>query len=414
MHREANFLWIGRPRNSGCAMAGERRSGLIDRTNLPAARWRGSASPKETPLIDANSSRWLSLRRDLTLGARLAAIVEPFVVILAATLAARFALDSAGVTDADNYLFREGAPPDFLAAARAEGLWHALRYGSVILLAVAIGWLRGRRSAASYGVSLGGDSLFGLIGTGLVLGLLLGLPLQALQLVHEFVPLGTDTPFWELRDRVAWDLEFWVYLAVGSFLIVPFVEEFTARGYVLGRLRESYSAGAALILMAVFFALAHGQYHRLEVLMSGQLILLALASAVLGYSVYRTGSLVPAIVAHALTNIPLALEWRFGAVAAGLIVLALFRRQVGDWLRGLGRLLKHADDWSAAVPAVGLIALAMLTLRAATWAPYAWLGLFLLVMIAGLRRRSPWAEREEAGDATRRGDGGRGEPANST
>ena len=148
--------------------------------------------------------------------------------------------------------------------------------------------------------------------------------------------------------------------------------------------------------------------------MVGQLFLLTLGSVVLGYSVYRTGSLVPAIVAHGLTNIPLALEGRFVAVAAGLIVLALFRRQVGDWLRGLGQLLKHIDDWRAAVPAIGLIALAMLTLGTAPWAPYAWLGLFSIVLIAGLRRRSPWAESGRAEDVTPPGDSEQRKPVKAS
>lgn len=339
-----------------------------------------------------DASPWLTLKRERSTHARLAAVVEPFIIILAATLAARFMLDRFGVADSDEFLFREGAQPDFLAAARSEGIWHGLRYGSVIMLAVAIGWWRGRRTAMSYGVSLGSGSLPDLVGTGLVLGLLLWLPLQLLQIIHEFAPLGTDTPFWALKDRVAWDREFWAYMAVGSFLVVPLVEEFTARGYVLGRIRESYSGGAALVLMAIFFALAHGQYHSLEALMVGQLLLLTLGSITLGYSVYRTGSLVPAIVAHGLMNVPLTLEWRFGAAAAGLVALVLWRRAVAEWLRAIGRLLKESDDWLAALPAIGLIAFALLTLRVAPWAPYAWLGLFLVIAIAGLRTRSPWAD----------------------
>lgn len=109
---------------------------------------------------------WLTLKHDRSIRARLAAIVEPFSIILAATLAARFLLDSLGIADADEFLFRDGAPPDFLAAARSEGARHALRYGLVILLVAAIGWWRGRRRLISYGVSLGGGNLPRLIGTG--------------------------------------------------------------------------------------------------------------------------------------------------------------------------------------------------------------------------------------------------------
>jgi membrane protease YdiL (CAAX protease family) len=305
---------------------------------------------------DEGASRWFTLPHAKSLRARVSALGEPMVVILGGTLLARIVLRRAGLSGADQFLFREGSAPDFLAAAKAEGIWHGLRYGLIIVLALLIGGLRGRRSPASYGVSLGGQNLVGLIGMGVVLGLLVSLPVQILHLVHEYVSLGSDTPFWALKDRVVWGRDFWIYMAVGSFLVVPFVEEFTARGYVLGRLRESYSPGATLFVMAVFFALAHGQYHRAEILATGQLVSLVIFSVVFGYAVYRTGSLIPVIVAHGILNVPLGLSWRYIVLAMTLSALFLFRRETGEWLKGLWRLLLNIDDWIAMLLAVGLIA----------------------------------------------------------
>ena len=349
----------------------------------------------ERKKIEDRASRWLTLPRDKSLRARVSALGEPMVVILGGTLLARMVLRRAGLSGADQFLFREGAAPDFLTAAKAEGIWHGLRYGLIIVLALLIGWLRGRRCPASYGVSLGGQNLVGLIGMGVVLGLLASLPVQILHLVHEYVPLGSDTPFWALKDRVVWGRDFWIYMAVGSFLVVPFLEEFTARGYVLGRLRESYSPGATLLLMAAFFALAHGQYHRADILAVGQLVSLVIFSVVFGYAVYRTGSLLSVIVAHGILNVPLGLSWRYIVLTMTLSALFVFRRETGEWLKGLGRLLCNIDDWIAMLLAVGLIAGSLLTLRAAPWAPYAWLGVFAFLLILGLGVRSAWEHRSE-------------------
>jgi hypothetical protein len=142
--------------------------------------------------------------------------------------------------------------------------------------------------------------------------------------------------------------------------------------------------------MAAFFALAHGQYHRAEILATGQLVSLVIFSVVFGYAVYRTGSLIPVIVAHGILNVPLGLSWRYIVLAMTLSALFLFRRETGEWLKGLWRLLLNIDDWIAMLLAVGLIAGSLLTLRAAPWTPYAWLGVFALLLVLGLGVRSAW------------------------
>jgi Type II CAAX prenyl endopeptidase Rce1-like len=108
--------------------------------------------------------------------------------------------------------------------------------------------------------------------------------------------------------------------------------------------------------MAAVFALAHGQYHRADILAVGQLVSLVIFSVVFGYAVYRTGSLLCVIVAHGIVNVPLGLSWRYIVLTMTLSALFVFRRETGEWLKGLGRLLCNIDDWIAMLLAIGLIA----------------------------------------------------------
>lgn len=337
------------------------------------------------------TSLWLALRPDQSFRSRVAAIAEPVAVILLATVVARLLSDVVGIVDANEYLFREEASPDFMRAARAEGLWHGLRYGLIIAIAVGIGSWRGRRTAASYGLILNRSASSQLIGIGVAIGLIGSLPLQLLHIIHAHVPLGTETDFWQLKARVQWDFEFWAYMAIGSFLVVPIVEEFTSRGYVLGRLREAFSPGAALLLMATFFALAHGQYHRPEILAVGQLLSLALLSLLFGLAVYRTGSLLSAITAHVIINVPLDLAWRYIALAISVAALFLLRREVAQWLTTLKTMMRQTDDWTAALASMAFIAIALLTLRTAPQLPYISLVVFTILAFIGLGVRSPWS-----------------------
>ena len=120
-----------------------------------------------------------------------------------------------------------------------------------------------------------------------------------------------------------------------------------------------------------------------------------IGSLVFGYAVYRTGSLISVIVAHGILNVPLSLGWRYIVLTMSLSALFLFRRETGEWLKGLGRLMYNIDDWIAMLLAVGLIAGSLLTLRAAPWAPYAWLGVFAILLVLGLGVRSAWEHRDE-------------------
>ena len=184
---------------------------------------------------------------------RFAALGEALFVLLALILIARALIGALGFQSADSFLMTEGRAPDFRAAAMAEGLWHFVRYGLIFVVIFLVGWARRRRSPEAYALTTGGRSVFHLIAFGIGLFAVMHIPSLGLRLVDNVIDIGPGTPFWWLMKTVEWNRDFWLYMAVSSFLVVPFVEEIVARGYMLGRSRESFSQGAALRVSALIF-----------------------------------------------------------------------------------------------------------------------------------------------------------------
>lgn len=337
---------------------------------------------------------WFRLRADTDVGARVAAIAEPGFVLIAGTILARIALSRLRTGDTDLYLYGLDRP-DFVSAAVVQFVSLTVRYGTILGLAAVLGLWRGRSTAASYGVTLGQWSLSKLIGIGILLGLVASLPGQILRLVSQYVNLGPGTPFWALESRVPWDAAFWLYTAVGSYLVVPVFEELFARGYLLGRVRESFSPGGSLLAMAVFFSFAHGQYRHPDALALGMLTSLLVWSAICGYAVYRTSSLVPVIVAHGLDNVPMTLGARWAVLAAAFLALVLWRKAITSWTLGIIDTLRAVDDWPTSALAIAGIAFIIISLGAVPWAAYAWLVVLGSVSFYGLRRRSAWTHVDE-------------------
>ena len=248
----------------------------------------------------------------------------------------------------------ESGQPDFLLLAWASFSEQVLKYGYVLALAWAIGWWHRRRRFAAYGLHTGGHPVGALVFAGVVLFAAAGLLPNALQVASRFLPIGQGPEHWDLFPDT-WSWEFLLYMVAGSFLLVPIVEELLARGYMVTRLREDFGAAGGIVLSAVFFTLAHGQYQKLEVLSLGMMVSLLLGSVLFGYVFVRTGSLVPVIVAHALVNLPtpphpLGEPLLVSAMAA---LVALAWRPHLRWGRDLVAMLRRgrwrAIAWGALV-----------------------------------------------------------------
>ena len=104
--------------------------------------------------------------------------------------------------------------------------------------------------------------------------------------------------------REAWDGDFWGYMLVGSIILPPIVEDLFFRGYMHGRLEQSFGPMIAILLTALIFTLFHTQYLKPDLLSIGLVFSLFISALVLSYARFATGSIIPGMIAHSLVNIP--------------------------------------------------------------------------------------------------------------
>ena len=85
---------------------------------------------------------------------------------------------------------------------------------------------------------------------------------------------------------------------VANFVVVagvaPFVEELTYRGLGFAAVRDAFGSGAAVVVTALAFGLAHGLFVALPVL--------TIFGLILAWVRLKTGSIYPTIALHALFN----------------------------------------------------------------------------------------------------------------
>jgi len=193
-------------------------------------------------------------------------------------------------------------PVDFFMLARVSAAELTIKFGVMLGLAFAIGWLHRRRKPADYGLTTGGHRTGFLVRAGVALFGLSLLP-NLLLFLNQYVPLGAGAAHWWVFDE-PWSAGFWLFMAASSFVLPPLFEELLIRGYIQTRLVEDFGGIGGILLTATLFAVAHGQYHNPSILSVGMIASLFLGSVIWGYFFYRTGSLIPVIVAHVLVNIP--------------------------------------------------------------------------------------------------------------
>lgn len=308
------------------------------------------------------------------------------VSIAAALLAQQFSSPNFG----EALGLTSGAAPDLLAASVALSVQFAAQYGAMAALIIVLGLARGRAQLRHYAIAPPREGWQRTIGSGVVAGLLVGLIPALVFVLQDVAPIGQDAPIWTVLRAAPQDWTFWLFMAVGSFVLPPLLEEFAWRGYVLGRLSEGFSPGAALVMTTLVFAMLHVQYLRADAAMALTLVGLILASLAFGLLTLRSGSLVPAVIAHAIINFPLPTEGNMAKIVLGLGALIVFRRAIGAELKIWGRTI-----WSAATLAVlpailaiaALIAAAMLIPNGLYWVG----GLsFGLLVVFSFLKRSAW------------------------
>ncbi len=290
---------------------------------------------------------------------QLAAILEVCGIYMAGLLIAFVVISVLGIKLANPLEILVANPnADLLGLSRDMALLLLVQYGGILIPAFLVGWWHRRRPLRDYGCTAAGHSASYLMLAGIVLFALSELPAKLLELMGQFVPLGPRADFQEILYALNWDYRFWIFAAVGSFVLIPIVEELFFRGYVQTRLAEDYGTPAAILITAFFFTFSHSQYYLAPSPRNIGMALTILFSAIVwGYAFYVTRSLIVPMIAHAIVNIPVAGVTDFILPVLMLVVVVVYRRRIGEHLQELWGMLKPVLAKRATILAVIFMAL---------------------------------------------------------
>jgi membrane protease YdiL (CAAX protease family) len=257
-----------------------------------------------------------------------------------------------------------GITPDVVALSASAAANLVVRYGFVLGLAFAVGWWHRKRPVSAYGLTAAGRRF----GYHALVGILLFAAASLLPLIVRIlpsvIPMGRGPAHWELIQDLR-SPGIWLYLFVGSFGLVPIAEELLARGYIQTRLMEDFGTGAAILITAVFFTFSHTQYFILSGTGIGMLLSLFVGSLALGYARYRTSSVFPGIIAHALGNLPFR-GWLLPMLLALMVlVVAICARTYAAWTTQLWNAVMSRDALLSALAGVVVLAIVLAFIFAA-------------------------------------------------
>lgn len=256
---------------------------------------------------------------------RLAALLEVVGIFVTGTLLARLANRWLNPGPVNLRALAPGEPPDFLALSWSTAENLIIRYGFIFGLAFAVGWWHRRRRLREYGVTTAGRPLRKYVMIAVLLFAAFELPSLLVKFLAGEAPLGDSPQHWALIQNLNRP-EVWLYLLVGSFGLVPIMEELFFRGYVQTRLAEDFGASAAILTTSLFFAFSHTQYFIAGPIGAGMVVSLFVTSVGIGYARHRTGSLLPGTIAHATGNLPFR-GWAEPTVLALMVVFVVVRRR---------------------------------------------------------------------------------------
>ena len=205
-------------------------------------------------------------------------------------------------------------------------------------------WFRRGLVPRDAGLTRAGKPIGELLGIGIVLGGFSCFLIALVFAVHTVVPLGEELAGWiEIREAT-FDAAFYVDMLATSIIVPPLVEEIMARGYMRTRLTESYGRIGGVVLAGLIFALVHGKFLSTDPLLAIFMAVLVISSIAWTYIAQLTGSVIPSMIAHAITNlfatVILFHVWvPFTAVAAFVLwqrqpILGTLRQFAGEWRSG--------------------------------------------------------------------------------
>lgn len=228
---------------------------------------------------------------------------EVLAVFFGGTIIAQVLFQFAGVTS-HPLVALTAKNPDMLAISASLAKLLLLQFTGWFALIIVFTLLHQQKLKHELKLSLGGKKVFSLIGIGILAWCVGDIANKVVFLVDQSYDLGVSVPWREALLNAEKTPEWWLVMFVGSFGLIPILEEVLWRGYVQSKLVRYFSPSVGIGLTAGLFVFSHAQYHQLDLYHSATIIALSISAVVLGWITHKTASIIPAIVMHAMLNFP--------------------------------------------------------------------------------------------------------------
>lgn len=268
---------------------------------------------------------------------RTAALLEVLGVYLAGPLVVDLLVRVSGIRIVNPLETFTAAVTDsqLVTASRQMFVLLVLQYIGYFAIIIPINWWHRRRGPAAYGVTRAGWSWLALLAAGVgtvAMTTVIVWPASTLLLLDSayHLNLGGTVPWRQAFFDTSWRRwEFWLFSAVMSWALIPVVEELFFRGYCQRRLAEDWGDGPAIVGTACLFTFTYGQYLALSIYNLSLVLTLFVLAIGFGTVFAWTRSLVPAMIAHAIIDVPATPLWQ-GVVLVVFVVGGIF-----VWRRGI-------------------------------------------------------------------------------
>lgn len=301
---------------------------------------------------------------------KIGALAELVGVFFIGSLLASLLFQAAGIKG-HPLMALTGENPDMFAISWQTAKVLLLQYIGWLALALVFTIAQRRHPLKNRGITRNGKHFIALSILGVGAWALGDLPNKLIWVLDAEFDLGTSVPWREALLNAEQTAGWWTLMAVGSFGLIPFLEEVFWRGYIQSRLQESFSPIAAIVITATMFTFSHSQYHMLDGYHVATILAVFIGSLVFGWLYYKTGSLIPAIVMHALLNFPTTGIWMYMVIALMTVIVALNWSRYKKSLSEIKYQLKPESWGLIEFSAIMFVLLAMLGLsQAPQWVSY--------------------------------------------